>query len=165
MPNYPIERKRAVINKMASPQPPAIAQLSKDEGISEATLYNWRNQARQKGQLMPDADAGSSDLSATDRFNAVLETAALPEAELAEYCRKKGLYPEQIERWKQACLSGCDTRPLMTQQDTAKLRKEDKIKISRLEKELYRKEKALAEAAAIIILQKKLAPLLGEEDA
>ena len=104
-------------------------------------------------------------MTATDRFNVVLETASLPEAELAAYCRQRGLYPEQIKRWKQACLAGCDTNPLMTQQDTAKLRKEDKIKIGRLEKELTRKEKALAEAAAIIILQKKLAPLWGEEDA
>lgn len=165
MPNYPIERKQAVINKMASPQPPTIAQLSIDEGISEATLYNWRQQARQKGQLMPSADGNSSNLTATDRFNAVLETAALPEAELAEYCRKRGLYPGQIERWKQACLNGCDTKPLVSQQDSARLRKEDKIKIGRLEKELRRKEKALAEAAAIIILQKNLAPLLGGEDA
>jgi len=165
MPTYPHKRKMAILNKLASPQGPTIAQLAKDEGISEATLYNWRQKAQQNGQLMPRKHYDTSGFSAIDRFNAVVETAALPQAELAEYCRQKGFYPEQILRWKQACLAGCDTKPAITEQDAAKLRKEDKTKISRLKKELYRKEKALAEAAAIIILQKKLAPLLAGEDA
>jgi len=165
MPSYPPERKQAIINKMAAPNPPSIASLSQSEGISEATLYNWRQQARLNGQLLPDTDAGPDGWSAQDRFNAVLETAALPEAEVAEYCRRKGLYPEQIERWKQACLTGCDSRPAVTQQDAERLRKDDKKQIAKLEKELRRKEKALAEAAAIIVLQKNLAPFLVGEDA
>jgi hypothetical protein len=39
------------------------------------------------------------------QFAVVLETAPLNEAELAEYCRRKGLYPEQIAAWREACRS------------------------------------------------------------
>ena len=163
--SYPTERKRAILEKMAAPNPPSIPQLAQSEGISEATLYSWRQQARDKGQLLPDADQGPEGWSAQDRFNAVLETASMPEAEVAEYCRRKGLYPEQIERWKRACLTGCESRPVVTQQEAERSRKDDKKQISKLEKELRRKEKALAEAAAIIVLQKNLAPFLAGEDA
>ena len=58
---------------------------------------------RAKGQLLPDADAGPEDWSSRDKFAAVLETAALNEANLAEYCRKRGLYPVQIALWRAAC--------------------------------------------------------------
>ncbi len=53
---YSPERKEAVLKKMVPPNNVAIAELAKQEGISEATLYGWRQQARNAGQLMPDSD-------------------------------------------------------------------------------------------------------------
>lgn len=88
---------------MLPPNNIAIRQLSQEEGISEATLHKWRAEARGKGQLLPDADAGPEGWSSRDKFAAVLETAALNEADLAEYCRKRGLYPAQIAAWRSAC--------------------------------------------------------------
>ncbi len=82
----------------------AIRQLSQEEGISEATLHKWRAEARGTGQLLPNADAGAEGWSSRDKFAAVLETAALNEADLAEYCRKRGLYPAQIAVWRAAPL-------------------------------------------------------------
>ncbi|SFK88772.1 hypothetical protein SAMN04488004_1351, partial [Loktanella salsilacus] len=90
---YSPERKSAVLKRMLPPNNLAIRQLSQDEGISEATLHKWRADARSKGQLLPDADAGPEGWSSRDKFAAVLETAALNETDLAEYCRKRGLYP------------------------------------------------------------------------
>ena len=72
---------------MLPPHNVAIRQLSREEGISEATLHKWRSEARRKGQLLPDADAGPEGWSSRDKFAAVLETAALNEADLSEYCR------------------------------------------------------------------------------
>ena len=62
---------------MLPPNNMAIRQLSQAEGISEATLHKWRAEARGKGQLLPDADAGPGGWSSRDKFAAVLETAAL----------------------------------------------------------------------------------------
>ena len=74
---YSPERKAAVLKRMLPPNSLPLRHLSQDEGISEATLHKWRAEARLKGQLMPDADAGPEGWSSRDKFAAVLETAAL----------------------------------------------------------------------------------------
>ena len=74
-----------------------LRQLAKEEGISEATLHIWRRDARRKGRLLPDADAGPNGWASRDKFATVLETAALNQADLAAYCRQRGLYAEQIQ--------------------------------------------------------------------
>ena len=93
---YSLERKEAVLKKMLPPNNQSIAVLAKEEGISDATLYNWRQQARNEGRLMPDSDNTPEGWTSKDKFAAVMETATLSEAEIAEYCRQRGLYPEQL---------------------------------------------------------------------
>jgi hypothetical protein len=100
---YSPERKAAVLRRMLPPNNTAIRHLSQEEGISEAALHKWRADARGKGQLLPDAAGGPEGGSSRDKFAAVLETAALNEADLAEYCRKRGLYSGQIAAWRSAC--------------------------------------------------------------
>ena len=89
-------RKAAVLKRMLPPNSMTIRQLSKEKGISEGTLHAWRSHTRDKGQLLPDADAGPIAWSSRDKFEAVLEAAAPNKADLSEYCRKWGLSPEQI---------------------------------------------------------------------
>ena len=147
---------------MLPPNNMAIRQLSYEEGISEATLHKWRAEARGKGQLLPDADAGPERWSSRDKFAAVLEVAALNEADLAEYCRKRGLYPAQIGAWRAACEQANDSG----RASTARLghaAKAEKKRVKELERELARKEKALAEAAALLILRKKASAIWGDE--
>jgi transposase-like protein len=162
---YSPERKATVLKRMLAPNNLAIRQLSQEEGISEATLHKWRAEARGKGQLLPDADAGPEGWTSRDKFAAVLETAALNEADLAEYCRKRGLYPAQIAAWRSACEQAND----WDRASTARLgqaTKEEKKRIKDLERDLARKEKALAEAAALLILRKKASAIWGgDEDA
>jgi transposase-like protein len=160
---YSPERKEAVLRKMMPPHNRSIKQLAEEEGISEATLYNWRKQARAQGILMPDADAGPEGWNARDKFAAVLESAPLNEQETAEYCRRKGIYPHQLEQWRKACEAANDwdrqaNNTLKTEQKTSRKRIKD------LEKELQRKEKALAEAAALLVLQKKAQAIWGDPE-
>jgi len=152
---YTPERKEAVLRKMTPPHNRTISQLSREEGISEATLYNWRSEARAQGLLMPDGDKSPSGWNARDKFAAVVESAAFNEHDLAEYCRKKGIYPEQLEQWRSACENAND----WDRQANTKLKSEQRVsqkRIKELEKELNRKEKALAETAALLVLRKKL---------
>lgn len=162
---YSPDRKAAVLKRMLPPNNMAIRQLAQEEGISEATLHKWRVQAREKGQLLPDADAGPEGWSSRDKFAAVLETAALNQADLAEYCRKRGLFPEQIKAWRVACEQAND----WDRASTARLgqaTKEEKKRVKDLERELARKDRALAEAAALLILRKKAHAIWGDgEDA
>ena len=67
-------------------------------------MYNWRSQARKEGRLMPDSDNTPAGWSSQDKFAAVVETAAMSQAEVAEYCRRRGLYCEPLAQWRQACI-------------------------------------------------------------
>lgn len=162
---YSPERKATVLKRMLPPDNKAIRQLSRAEGISEATLHKWRAEARGKGQLLPDADAGPEGWTSRDKFAAVLETAALNEADLGEYCRQRGLYPAQIATWRAACEQANDWDRASTAR-ISQATKEDKKRVKDLERELARKDRALAETAALLVLRKKAQAIWGDgEDA
>jgi len=162
---YSLERKSAVLKRMLPPNNVAIRQLSQEEGIGESTLHKWRAEARGKGQLMPDASASPEGWSSCDKFAAVLSTAALNEVDLAEYCRKHGLFPEQITAWRMACEQANDWDRASTAR-IGRATKEEKKRVKDLERELARKDRALAETAALLVLRKKAHAIWGgEEDA
>ena len=114
---------------------------------------------------MPDGDSTPQGWASTDKFAAVLETAAMNEAELSAYCRQRGLYPEQIQAWREACEQANDWD--RTQHKRLKeARKSDEKRIKELERDLQHKEKALAETAALLVLRKKAQAIWGNgEDA
>lgn len=144
---YSEERKEAVLRKLLPPLSRTIADVAQEEGISGATLYNWRKEARRRGRLLPDADLTPDGWTSKDKFAAVLETASLNESELAESCRKRGLYPEQIRAWRTACESANDWEQAAGRRLSEAMRGERK-RNRQLEHKLKRKERALAEAAA-----------------
>src|SRR5690606_40017427 len=95
--------REAILAKLQAPYNRTVNDLAAEEGISTAIIYHWRKQARNAGRLLPNASATTEGWSSQQKFNAVLETAALTEEELAEYCRRRGLYAEQIRRWRASC--------------------------------------------------------------
>src|SRR3954453_19619261 len=135
---YSTERRRAVLKKLEPPNAVPLRQLAKDEGISEATLHTWRREARSKGRLLPDADAGPEGWTSRDKFAAVIETAAMNEAGLATYCRQRGLYAEQIQVWRAACEQANDWERASTQR-LGQATREEKKRIKALERDLARK--------------------------
>lgn len=163
MTRYTQEKKEHALSLMAAPQNKPVADVSQLTGIPEGTLYLWRNQAREQGRAVPGDGQNPEQWSAADKFAVVLEAAPLNEAELGAYCRRKGMLVEQLERWRaevHAVLSG-------GQGGTAKNeRAADKKRIRDLEKDLRRKEKALAETAALLVLSRKYEALWTDgEDA
>ena len=112
---------------------------------------------------MPPNDDTPEGWNSTDKFNAVLQAASMNETQLAEFCRAKGLYPEQISRWKNACQMANDWDQTHAS-DLEKNQRQDRAKLKKVQAELNRKEKALAEAAALLILQKKFNALLEDEE-
>ncbi|MCB0628066.1 MAG: transposase, partial [Saprospiraceae bacterium] len=126
----------------------------------EGTLYNWLKQARNQGVPVPGSRAGNSEQwSGEAKFAVVVETLSMTEAEKAAYCREKGLYPEQIERWRQACIGGVGN-----QRDDAEPLRNARNEIKRLKRKIDRKDKALAESAALLVLSKKFQALWEDED-
>ena len=165
MRTYSAEFKAGIIEKMLPPHNADVVQLSHETGIPKDTLYSWRCRARQEQGLssLSQEKKTAERWSSEAKFAVVIETAALNEAELGEYCRKRGLYPEQIQTWRQACEQANRGvgRPQLSETAQA-----DRQRIRELERELRRKEQALAETAALLVLRKKAQAIWGEpEDA
>ena len=160
MPRYSAERKHAVLAKLLPPHSQPVTLVSRAEGISEQTLYNWLSKARKDGVPVPGSRSKTTDdWSAEAKFAVVIETQPMNESQIAEYCRKKGLYPEQIQRWKQECIDGVGNQSSNT--DAFRhARNENK----RLKRKIERKDKALAESAALLVLSKKFQALWEDED-
>ena len=152
---YSEERKAAVLKKLLPPQNRTVPAVAAEEGISEATLYNWRKAVRKQGLPVPGSGKSSDNWSAEAKFAVVIETAGMTESELSGYCREKGLYPEEVKRWREACIEG-NQRDVEQRQEARRQFKKDRKRIKALERELRRKDKALAETAALLALRKKL---------
>lgn len=162
MKQYPEERKQAVLNRMMPPENTPVPVLARETGISDVTLYHWRKQARAKGLVVPGDGRNPENWSPEDTFAVVLETAAMNEAELSEYCRKRGLFAEQVAAWKENCLQG----NAMAQERSKAARKQARVvqkEIKQLKRELRRKDRALAETAALLALRKKMRAIWGED--
>lgn len=154
MNQYPEELKASLIARMLPPNDVSVPELARETGIPKDTLYTWCRNAR-KGDA-PAQEKPSDGLSSEEKFNVVLETVSLNEVELGEYCRRTGLFPRQISAWREICKQA--HAPLAPEADRKKLRDQAK-EIKGLEAELRRKEKALAEAATLLVLQKKVRTL------
>jgi transposase-like protein len=163
MTRYSVEFKEATVKKMMPPNAMPIREVKRATGVTDVTLYKWRNEYRNKGVAVPGDDIKPDNWTGQDKLAVVIETAALNESELSEYCRKQGLYPEQVQHWKEAALKGYESDEKIQQQQLSS-RKEDKRKIKKLESELRRKEKALAETAALLVLRKKAQAIWGDEE-
>ena len=150
---------------MSPPQRQIVARISEELGIHVMTLYKWRKAWRLQGEVVPASEKEPEGWSAADKFTVVLETAGLNATELSAYCRQKGLYPEQVDRWRQAS-QDANEKPVLTmkeQKELEKLRAQDQREIKQLKQELRRKEKALAEAAALLMLRKKWEAFCSED--
>lgn len=163
MPHYNEEFKEQAVRKMMPPNALSVAQVSRETGVSDATLYNWRNRFRYEGKAVPADPSNPENWSGENKLAVVIETAALNEEELAQYCRSKGLYVEQIQGWREAAAAGAETQRPLSRAERKELQLERK-KSRRLAKELRRKEKALAETATLLVLQKKAQAIWGDEE-
>lgn len=163
MPRYSEERKQTILSKMMPPLNMTIAEIAQAESISEQTLYNWRNKAREQGRPVPGNKSTPDQWSAEAKLAIVIETGTMNEAELSEYCREKGLYVEQVKAWKADSLKGFASSREQ-ELDAKRQRKSDRKEIKQLKRELREKEKALAETAALLVLRKKLDALWENDD-
>ena len=163
MARYNDELKRTVLTRMMPPSNESVSQIARDTGMSEATLYKWQKEARATGFVLPGGEKETEKWSTRDKFAIVVETASLSEVELAEYCRAKGLYVEQVEAWRDACMqaNGGVAQQASRLQKELKQKEREKRELAR---ELQRKDAALAEAAALLVLRKKAQAIWGDPE-
>lgn len=155
---YSSEFKAAIAAKILNRGNRTIEEVCDEVGVKKVTAANWIrfhvNSSEMKKQK------SSVKWSPEQKLKALIETASLSEPELGVYLRKEGLFSTQLDEWRNEFLSS------MSSQKKMKILKKDerdkKIKI--LEREILRKDKALAEASALLILQKKAHLLWGIKD-
>jgi len=155
------EYKRALLQRMID-SPLSQRQFAIEEGVAQSTLHKWKTQLN-VGTEERTVHRSSDRWTSQEKFTVVLECATLSEVELGEYCRRKGLYSEQVAMWKEACVQG-NMKSSDQQKKAKSAASADKKRIKQLEAELARKDKALAEAAALLVLGKKLDALREENE-
>lgn len=157
---HSVDFKKAAVEKLLTRDNRTIGEISKELGVSTASLYYWRDQFANVEGMTKQSKPHSR--SATEKLKAFTEYNALPKGERGEYLRKNGLHEEHLAEWKKYI-----EEALSPSKKPAKDRIEkvaDQKKIKELENELRRKDKALAEAAALLILKKKADLIWGMKE-
>lgn len=159
---YSKELIEIMVSKLMSPDNVSISELSAQSGIPKSTLYGWKRRALQKNDPK-NKKLNRKAMTSINKFHIVLETYTLSEHDLGKYCRENGLYIGEVKKWRKDLESSLDKEPIAVKEIKEELLVE-KRKTKELTKELNRKDKALAEAAALMVLQKKFQALMEEED-
>ncbi len=147
---YTKDYKKRVMSRLQAANSEAVSADTAETGIPKSTLYTWINKARKQGKVIPNNEANPNiKWSKDNKIRIVMETYAINEEELSSYCRKHGLYKETINQWRELVEDAFDPPT-----KSPELQEANK-KNSKLEKELRYKDKALAEAAALLVLRKK----------
>jgi len=149
--------KADVRRRMNPPHRQSVTRKSEELGIHAITLYKWRKAWRLQSEVVPASEKQPDRWSTADSFTVLLETAGLNATEFSAYCPERGLFPEQVGRWRQAA-KDANAKPVLTmteQKEFEKLSVQDQREIRALKQGLQRKQKALAEAAALLVLPKK----------
>lgn len=159
---YPRELKDSIIKRMMPPEDTPVPVLSKETGIIESTLYTWRSKAK-RGKGKGTKASGKRTISSREKFIVVNKTFTMNETQLANYCRKHGYYIDEVKTWRESCVNANGTEDPAVKALKEEIQSEKK-KIKHLEKEVNRKDKALAETAALLVLQKKLEAIWGKAE-
>jgi transposase len=139
--------KTQTVARLLPPESAPITTVSAESGVSVATLERWRADA-----LSTPARAGA--WTAAARLQAVIATAAMDETQRSAWCREQGVYPTELQQWKENATAALSDIPeeRISPQETRDARK----RVKELERDLRRKDKALAETAALLVLSKQL---------
>jgi transposase len=141
------------VARLLPPESAALEDVSREIGIGADTLQRWRSEAlAQPGR--------ERTWTAAARFDAVLTTAAMDEAGKSAWCRANGLYPQDLVAWRQSAIQAL-TKPEEARVSPQQTR-QDRRRIQELERELRRKDKALAETATLLVLSKKVAAIFNK---
>lgn len=163
MAKYTEEFKREMVKKLLPPNSILASALSREIGVGKSTLYKWRKKYVEGWAVTSSTTTTSENWSGANKLDIVIETAAMNAAELSAYCREKGLYPEQVAGWKHAAIMG-NARQDQLDAESKKAINAERKKVHDLERDLRRKEKALAETAALLVLRKKATAIWGESE-
>jgi transposase len=159
---YPKSIKASVLAKMMAPNAPNVVELAKEFNIPYTTIYSWKAaMLKKKNVTQLNIAQRPYDKSPEAKLQAVIDTIGKTEQEQAAYCRAHGLYSNHLDAWKKQMLEGLGVASA-SERKVENLQASKEIK--RLKRNLERKDKALAEVSALLILKKKADLLWGVDE-
>ena len=144
-----------------------LEAVAREINISLGTLKGWLKSPRlagagQAGALELPGDLAAAQWSAAQRLQALCSTHGMDGPALAAWCREKGLFEHQLQQWRTSfCAMGAAGAEASARHSQVQLR-ELQTKHAELQRDLNRKDRALAETAALLVLQKKFQALLED---
>ena len=147
--------KDRAVARLLPPESAAVELVAREVGVATGTLQRWREDVQSRPAL-------GRAWTAAARLEAVVTTAAMPETGKSAWCREQGIYPAELEKW---CASA--TAALAEPQDaraSPQATRQDRKRIKELERELLRKDRALAETAALLVLSKKVTAIFSRNE-
>ena len=146
-------KEKAVKLVLASKGVKSMKDIAIELNISKDTLYTWVKKAK-------EISGTDSKLKLSDKLQMLHETYSMSEEEVNAYCRVKGIFKHQLQEWEREFLNSKSKDNTSTKEAL----QEERSRSHALAKELRRKEKALAETATLLVLQKKFQALLEDEE-
>ena len=164
MASYTDGFKARMVERMAGPEGISANQLASEVGVSQGSLSRWLRQARTLDRMgkqrKPHEDvSGPRRWTAEEKLRVVAEAATVAEDELGAFLRREGIHEAQLKEWRELATAALKNRHRKHSKRTPEARK-----IKELESELRRKERALAEVAALLALKKKAREIWGDGD-
>lgn len=162
-------KKQAVEKALNRQDNTTLKEVADSLGVGLSSLARWTLQAKnQELESISPNEVGSmkkekrpQDWTLEERLNMIISCGALDEEALSEHCRDQGIYPHHVAQWTLDFANGShtDNKPIF-RNEIKSLKHENKA----LKKELSRKDKALAETAALLVLQKKVHEIWGNDE-
>jgi len=154
---YPLQVRETAVKKTLTGHD-STRQIAEQMGVGLSTLQRWLREDKKSGEpVMSKDEKRPQDWTREERLNALLEAAKLSEEELGAWCRQKGIHTHHLEKWRKEL---AQEQPSGQNTKSKQLKKE----IKGLKKELNRKDKALAETSALLVLKKKADAIWGNDE-
>jgi transposase len=174
--SYSAAFRTKMVQRLVGPKAVPANQLAQEVGIHQSTLSRWLRDAQhpdmgtsngteQGPPTSASAKASAAGKkSADDKLRLVFAAEGLAAGDLGALLRREGVHDAELEAWRTAVRTAAVAALNGTASNTAPARSAERRRILELERELRRKDRALAEAAALLILEKKLQAIWGDGD-
>lgn len=157
MPDYNDAFKAKMVQRMLGPRAVSATVLGREVGVPQSTLSSWVRKARRRMEQQERSTGVPERRDARDKLRIVSAAEGMPDDDVGAFLRREGVHQTELEQWRGATLEALG-------ESTARSSAPESKRVKQLEREVKRKDRALAEAAAILVLQKKVRALWGDED-
>jgi len=152
--------RQGILKRVLPPSSQSVNVVSREVGVSEQTIRNWIEKARNGRLDVADGEIAPGDRQASEKLKLVIESKSIEPERMGEWLRGQGLHSEHIALWEQ------ELATIVADKDDALKHElqQTKKKLKETERELARKDRALAELAALLALKKKAQAIWGDDE-